>query len=206
MTEKTTGVLPPARHRQLLVTATREFASAGFEQASLNAIIRACGMSKSSFYHYYASKQALFDSVVTEASKALVDDLDPPDPDDLTDPDFWSHIEALFLRLLVLSAQQPWYIDLGKLFYLTDASAAHGTTMRHSLDGATAWLDAALDAGRCSGAIRTDLPTSLQGALAFAVLQAMDRWSLQHAQELDATEQQHLVTQQLDLLRRMLAP
>ena len=55
---------PPERHRLLFETAAREFAAHGFENASLNAIIRACGLSKSSFYHFFASKEALFDRVV----------------------------------------------------------------------------------------------------------------------------------------------
>jgi AcrR family transcriptional regulator len=62
------------------LSASRRFIAAhGFEQASLNAIIRACGMSKSSFYHYFGSKEALFDRVVEEASAALARDLDAPD-------------------------------------------------------------------------------------------------------------------------------
>jgi len=35
-------------------------------------------MSKSSFYHYLGSKEALFDTVVTEVGAALVDSLDVP--------------------------------------------------------------------------------------------------------------------------------
>ncbi|WP_286300434.1 TetR/AcrR family transcriptional regulator [Microbacterium suwonense] len=52
-------------HRRALIEATvAEFAAAGYEGASLNRIIRAAGISKSSFYHAVGSKAELLDAVV----------------------------------------------------------------------------------------------------------------------------------------------
>jgi hypothetical protein len=42
-----------------------------------------------------------------------------------------------------------------------------------------------LAVGRACGAVRDDLPASLQAELVFALLQAMDRWSLRHMHEFD---------------------
>lgn len=66
MGDRIPGMMTPQRYRKLLAAAAGEFAAHGFEQASLNTVIRACGMSKSSFYHYFDSKKALFDRVVEE--------------------------------------------------------------------------------------------------------------------------------------------
>ncbi|MGH3660115.1 MAG: TetR/AcrR family transcriptional regulator, partial [Micromonosporaceae bacterium] len=83
MTPREVGVLPPERRRNLLDTAAREFARSGFERASLNRIIRVCGMSKSSFYHYFTSKDALFDAVIAEVGAILVAEFALPAPEDL---------------------------------------------------------------------------------------------------------------------------
>jgi hypothetical protein len=47
--DRQVGVMAPDRWDRLLRAAAQEFAQAGYEHASLNRVIRACGMSKSSF-------------------------------------------------------------------------------------------------------------------------------------------------------------
>ncbi|MGH3999641.1 MAG: TetR/AcrR family transcriptional regulator, partial [Pseudonocardiaceae bacterium] len=118
------------RRRGLLETAAREFADAGYQQASLNKIIRACGMSKSSFYHYFTSKAELFDIVVREAAQALEHDLAIPDPQELAGPHFWERVARLADDLLKQAAPQAWYVDFGKLFYLSDAPLEHSRELR----------------------------------------------------------------------------
>ena len=194
------------RRQKLLETAAREFADAGYEQASLNKIIRACGLSKSSFYHYFSSKAALFDTVVREAAQALERDLAVPDPQELGGPDFWKHIARLADDLLALSDPQNWYVDFGKIVYLADAPIEHSQALRAVLSGVATWLDQALTVGRDCGAVRDDLPRSLQAELAFAVLQAMDRWSLHHMQDIAPDAREDLAGAQLDTVRRLLAP
>lgn len=52
-------------HRDRLVVAALEaFAERGYEQASLNAILDAAGMSKGQFYHHFGSKEGLYVAVV----------------------------------------------------------------------------------------------------------------------------------------------
>jgi len=129
-----------------------------------------------------------------------------PAPRDLAGPDFWSHIARLFDHLLALTEQPGWAIDLWRLFYLPDAPATPDSALAAVLTAMTAWLDEALAAGRASGAVRDDLPPSLQAALAVAVLRAMDEWSLQHLEELDEAARARLASVQLDAFRRLLAP
>lgn len=206
MASREVGVLPPERRRLLLETAAREFARSGYERASLNRIIRTCGMSKSSFYHYFDAKDALFDAVVTEASEALVHTLGVPDPEELAGPDFWPRIAGLADQLMQLSQREEWFNDLGRLFYLPDAPTGEGRSLDRARAGVDAWLDRALAAGRDCGAVRDDLPPSLQAELAMTVLQAMDEWSIRHLHELDAQQRSRLTSTQLDAIRRLLAP
>jgi AcrR family transcriptional regulator len=206
MKKRIPGVMAPERYRQLLARAAREFAACGFERASLNAIIRDRGMSKSSFYHYFGSKEALFDRVVEDASAALAADLNAPAPGTLAGPDFWERIAGFLGQALAASARQDWYADLGRMFYLPDLSAERGAALQRVLAGVADWVGRVLAVGRDCGAVRDDLPDSLQAELVFAVLQAMDRWSLQHMQDFDRGDIADLPRRQLDLLRRLLEP
>lgn len=57
----------PARSRAALIHAAADaFAAQGYQRASLNAILRAAGVSKSSAYHHVGDKQALFELVASE--------------------------------------------------------------------------------------------------------------------------------------------
>jgi AcrR family transcriptional regulator len=197
--------MAPARRQKLLETAAREFAGAGYEKASLNRIIRACGMSKSSFYHYFSSKEALFDTVVTEVAAAFAQDLVIPDPGDLAGPAFWDSIAALFTRLLAIAGQQAWYVDFGKLFYLTDAPVNEGSMLNEAMVRVARWLHDVLAIGRASGEVQDDLPISLQAAVVLGVLQAMDRWSLEHIADFDAETGHHLAAAQFTTIHRLLS-
>ena len=93
--------MPPARRRQLLETAAREFAGAGYESASLNRIIRACGMSKSSFYHYFPDKQRLHDHLIATLRDRLLAGLKLPQLDTLSAETFWTEAAALLANASV---------------------------------------------------------------------------------------------------------
>ena len=98
MEDRRVGVMAPDRWDRLLRAAADEFAQAGYEQASLNRIIRACGMSKSSFYHYVASKEQLFERVLWAYGPALIDILELPSEEELA-RDFWGELDGIVDRL-----------------------------------------------------------------------------------------------------------
>ncbi len=200
------GELTPERRRRLLETAAREFAAKGYEHASLNAIIRDCDMRKSSFYHYVGSKAALFDVVVQEAMNELARVLDIPPPSELAGPHYWDTVTRLVAEVLAVAARGDWYADVGRLFYLPDAPVAHCPMVREVLQSIGEWLRQALASGRACGAIRDDLPPSLQMALVSDVLRCLDHWSLQHMHEYPRPAQADITRGQIDILRRLLAP
>ena len=198
--------MPPERHRLLFETAAREFAAHGFENASLNAIIRACGLSKSSFYHFFDSKEALFDRVVEAAAAALGRDLAAPAPEAFAGPQFWDRVGAFVAEALLIASRQAWYADFGRLFYLPDLAASRSPALARILAEVADWVARVIAIGRASGVVGDDLPASLQAELVFAVLQAMDRWSLQHLHQLDEAAQATLLARQFGALRRLLEP
>ncbi|THV26541.1 TetR/AcrR family transcriptional regulator [Glycomyces paridis] len=199
MTVRETGALPPERRRDLLATAAEEFAAAGYERASLNRVIKARGMSKSSFYHYFDSKEALFDAVVADLGTGAAAALGTPDPEAFADEGFWDGLAALAGRL---AADEDLRL-LGRLFYLPDAPT--GGALAATRAAVEDWIYRALKAGRAAGAVGDDLPVALQRHLLKAVLWAMDEWSIAHAESMSEDEQRALATAQLEALRRLLA-
>src|SRR3984957_6213497 len=52
-----------ATRGQLVAIATRMFAERGYEDTSVEAVLREAGVSRGSLYHHFASKEALFEAV-----------------------------------------------------------------------------------------------------------------------------------------------
>ncbi|GAB3645103.1 hypothetical protein GCM10028833_03790 [Glycomyces tarimensis] len=195
-------MLPPERRRALLETAAAEFAEAGYERASLNRIIRARGMSKSSFYHYFDSKEDLFTAVVADIGAALVEALGLPAPGDLAEGDFWARVEELTARLAGAARERPGFATLPKLFYLPDAPPSLAKT-RALID---AWIDEALEVGRSAGAVGGDLPVSLQRSMVRAMLWTMDEWSVANMDLLSGDELERLAEAAFAAVKRLLSP
>lgn len=172
-------------HRDALVAATvAEFVSAGFEGASLNRIIRAAGLSKSSFYHAVASKAELLDAVV----ESLIDDVrarwTPPSPADFAGDAFWGHVDRVLDDLGALAASDRALGLLGRIFYLPESGAADARDVL--LEDVRNWVAEVLRIGVESGAVRDDLPADALAAAAFGMLRGLDEWALSTADAGDA--------------------
>ncbi|HEY4179695.1 MAG TPA: helix-turn-helix domain-containing protein, partial [Kofleriaceae bacterium] len=55
------------RRRQILAAAKAVFAEAGYHGASIHAIIERAEIARGTFYLYFASKAAVFDSILEQA-------------------------------------------------------------------------------------------------------------------------------------------
>ncbi|MBI5508668.1 MAG: TetR/AcrR family transcriptional regulator [Deltaproteobacteria bacterium] len=173
----------PEKGGALLDAATEEFASRGYDGASVNRILAAAGFSKGSFYYYFDDKADLAAAVVErEAGKYLgsLSSLTLPN----TPAEFWAETN----RLVELGLEQT-----RKTPASTDALSRLGTAMardpalldrlpRSLLSEATEKLGSFWKRGQEVGAIRTDLPVGtlialLQGfkLVAVSVLLPADR-------------------------------
>lgn len=197
--------MPPQRRRLLVRTAAREFASAGYERASLNRIIKACGLSKSSFYHVIASKRDLFDLTIRDLTDALTATTHIPRPADFA-KDFWPNAERLFEELAATAQHNESFVALGRMFYLSGTPDDARNAVAETLASIEAWLRDVLVAGRISAAVRDDLPVSLQSRLVFAVLRTLDEWTLANSDTLSPHEISLLLRAELATIRRILEP
>lgn len=164
-------------HREALIEATvAEFTSAGFERASLNRVIRAAGLSKSSFYHAAASKAQLLDAVV----ESLIDDVraqwTAPAPDEFAGEEFWPQVDRVLSDLGALAASDRALGLLGRIFYLPASGGADARTTL--LETVRTWVAEVLHVGVESRAVRDDLPADALAAAAFGMLRGLDEWAL----------------------------
>ncbi|UFU06157.1 TetR/AcrR family transcriptional regulator [Ruania halotolerans] len=196
--------LDPERRATLVRAAADEFASAGLEGASLNRIIRACGMSKSSFYHLFDAKQDLVDLVIGDLANRVAEGLEVPAPESFAQG-FWVEVEQFMARLERHLVAQPDALLLGRLFYAEPGPSRSGEARVGVLTEVSAWAAAVLQVGREAGAVRMDLPADLQLTLVVAVLRTMDEWAVHALADDRLTAKVELVVV-IDALRRLLAP
>lgn len=196
--------MAPERRRRLVDVAANEFASAGYENASLNRIIDRCGMSKSSFYYVLSSKAELFDFVVGELVESVAADISVPQPEEFRGNVFWQRLEEFFAQLVDASRQHENFLTLGRMFY-TEAPSAAKAAVNDTLAAVHAWVADVLRVGRRCKAVRDDLPEGLQIALVFGVLQVFDEWTVAHYEKIPPAELSGLADAQFATIRRMLA-
>ncbi|BBY93138.1 hypothetical protein MGALJ_28070 [Mycobacterium gallinarum] len=182
-----------------------EFASAGYANASLNRIIEACDMSKSSFYYVLSSKAQLFEFVVRELVETVAGTITFPKPEEFAGRMFWPRLERFFAELVVASQTQESFLTLGRMFYSRSPSAEHGT-VGDTMAAVRTWVEELLLIGRTSGAVSDDLPQALQVSLTFSVIQVFDEWTIAHYDEIPPAEIGALANAQFTTIRRMLEP
>jgi AcrR family transcriptional regulator len=197
--------MPADRRRRLVYLAAKEFASAGYEGASLNRIIERCGLSKSSFYYVIPSKQALFDFVVRELVDEVAATLTIPRTEEFAGEGFWPRIDEFFSQLVLVSQQEESFLALGRMFYGDAPDAAKGA-VSGTLTTVRTWVENVLRLGRRSGAVRDDLPEALQYALIFGILQVFDEWTVGHHADFQPADLRALADAQLATIRRVLEP
>src|SRR5215475_10792024 len=60
-----------ATRAQLIAIAMRMFAEHGYEDTSIEAVLREAGVSRGSLYHHFPSKEALFEAVAEEVETSI---------------------------------------------------------------------------------------------------------------------------------------
>ncbi|ODQ88940.1 hypothetical protein BHQ18_17080 [Mycolicibacterium flavescens] len=195
--------MPAERRRHLVEVATAEFSSAGYESASLNRIIEQCGMSKSSFYYVLSSKAQLYEFVVDELLADVKEIFPVVAPGEFSGDQFWDQLQGYYAAVVRVLEREPRFLLLGRMFYLPapEAAAVGGV-----LDAVRDWVRDVLRVGRGCGAVRTDLPESLQGELVFRILQVFDQWTVHHYDDITAAARTDLADAQFATIRRTLAP
>jgi len=69
-------VVADARER-ILLEASKLFAQSGYENSSIGELAAAIGVSKPAIYHYFATKQDIYDAIILRALQGLTDAVVP---------------------------------------------------------------------------------------------------------------------------------
>jgi AcrR family transcriptional regulator len=197
--------LPTDKRQRILETAALEFASRGFEHASLNRIISAAGISKGAAYYYFDDKADLFATVLLHGWQVLAPETDL-DLSALDTGTFWPTLFGAYAEMLRKAQDQPWLTAVGKLFYRPPSSPALRGLVADQVGRAHHWLREIVARGQSVGVVRRDVPGPLLLATVAAAAEAADRWLVDHAQELPPEQMEPAALAVFDMLRRLVEP
>jgi AcrR family transcriptional regulator len=202
--------MPSERREHLLTLAAREFAAHGFEGASLNRILAAAHIGKSSAYYYFEDKADLFCTTVGYCLDRL--QLAPAGEvfATLTAETFWTTLAEIHAHALLRARQQPWLFGAVRAAdhlapeSLQQASLAGlvRSLAHYQLTG----MGATVQRGQDLELIRSDLPNGLLVAWFQAIDNASDDWLLAQLDTLDEAAIGHISRQTMAAIRQALAP
>ncbi len=171
--------LDAGRRQRLHAVAAEEFVAHGYERASLNRIIERAGIAKSSFYHYFEDKRALYADLVARLERTVREGLRDPGIDRLTADEFWPAVEELVRGLAGVLDEAPELATVARVLYGAGPTEA-SPELAGLLEDARTWAERGIRHGQDLAVVRRDLPPDLLARLVLAVFVELDRWALEH--------------------------
>jgi AcrR family transcriptional regulator len=168
---RVTATVKETTRGKLLTAAAQEFAQAGFERASVDAISLAAGYAKGTIYNYFPSKEDLFLAVVEEASAQAA--ATGPAPGDAS---AWERLSATLAGFCTWAQRQDSLARVLVRECLMGTPGLYPRVIRAEWP-LTAELEAIIADGMQDGALRSDVPADL---LALAVAGLTDLALAQH--------------------------
>ncbi|MBV9894885.1 MAG: TetR/AcrR family transcriptional regulator [Chloroflexi bacterium] len=194
------------KRQRLFEVAAREFATYGFEQASLNRILADANIGKSSAYYFFENKADLFAAVVQYALERLkVADLGA-DVEQLTAETFWPTLATLRREPLMRSFEHPWFFWVLSVTGQDSPVLLERELRPPEAEHVTGLVRRLVQRGQQLHVVRTDLPNELLCAWLFGLDKASDRWMMAHWEELDRASVAALSDQTVAAIRNALAP
>ena len=194
----------PEKREAILDAAAREFASYGYDDASINRILLAAGFSKGAFYYYFDEKADLAAAVLEREAVVYLElwsKLKTP----RTRPEFWTELE----RFGEISSAQLHKQNATALDAMTRLSAAfpqHPELLEWvksaSVKEATAKVMAFWKVGQKLGAVRTDLTVAQIIAMQQDLKLALVKFLLPTGRAASVKEMEHYGEVLTDWVRR----
>jgi AcrR family transcriptional regulator len=197
--------LPDERRLHILDTAARVFATHGFADASINAILEQAGVSKGAAYYYFDDKQDLFLTVVQHFTRELVH-LDELDIASLTRQTYWPTLLEFYRQPLLRARHRPWAVGVLRAADELQRGAPTAGPLGAFVAEMLEFARAVFTRGRQIGLVRADLPEELLMAWIRGLDDANDRWVLEHWDELDEHALSDAAARFIDGLHRLIGP
>lgn len=161
--------LPDGKRNRILAEAVREFASQGFQKASVNAIVRRVGIAKGSLYQYFASKEALF-FYVFEQFTILVKETVRASAAQELERDLFSRVRGVLEAGIKFIDQHPDYYQVYLKVLAEQDLPAREVLLSQVRLFSVEYFGPFCNEARQQGLIRSDLPDQLVFFMLDAVL------------------------------------
>ena len=142
--------IQPQALARLHLAAAQEFGVLGLEHASLNRILVASGMTKSSFYHRYKGKRALYDELIARVHGVVERALSQLDSDVTSAEEFWGSACSAVAEFEQSAGDHPELAAAAALLYRADAAAELGDLRRELADKLQHRLATGQQLGSCA--------------------------------------------------------
>jgi AcrR family transcriptional regulator len=191
------------KKRKLLEAAMKEFIAKGYEGASLNDILSAAELGKSSYYYYFADKEDLYATVVEDMFARLDSAAPQPKLDTLTATTFWPALEAYAVAATDSLVRAPEQVML--LVPLHGMWREPSPRLAPLAERTRSQYRIGIEVGRRLGCIRTDIDADVLIALAEAADWVIDQRFLRQWEITPAKIKAH-ATLAFDTFRRLVEP
>jgi len=190
----------PEKRAAILDAAAAEIAEHGLGGASINRVIAAAGMSKSSFYHYFEGKDDLYGAVTQRGLDALLAAM-VPDHLPGTPAEYWAMWQGMYVGFLRRQLADPVLAALNWSAIQARADGTAHPALEVLASQMRQWLTALIGQGQALGAVRTDLPQDLLLDATFGMLEGGDRWFASQWDSMDETSVAAAAREIVGLLR-----
>jgi AcrR family transcriptional regulator len=186
----------------LHAAALHEFIERGYEQASINTILKAAGMSKGQFYYHFENKAALYFSLIEQMIARKREFLESV----MQAADFQGDIFDIFAAQMRYSAafthEYPMIGQFAERFVREQGSAIYEKALARYDFRENEAINQLIDAAYARGDFRDDLPRSfITKTLGYLFTHAADLAALDDMETLEAN-MSHLIAFMKDGLAR----
>jgi AcrR family transcriptional regulator len=194
MSEQPTGFARDFEHsRELFDAALEEFIDKGYEQASINTILQAAGMSKGQFYYHFKHKEGLYLAligVLIEKKKVFLSSVMQPE-------DFQQDIFGIFrtqIRYSMAFAREyPVINRFSESFIREQGNTIYKKALAAYNFEDNAAIDHLIERGYQQGQFREDLPLAfIKRVIGYVFTHAVEMTNLHQADAFE-DELNHLV-------------
>ena len=167
--------LPAEERARPLDVAASEFARHGYEEASLNRILKEAGMSKGALYYYFTDKDDLFATVLASMFEKARGEIEAHTFAPASARDFWPALARHCREMAALAVAHPDEMRVLRSFQ-TSVRASRKPAFQPIVEIARAHLAEIVEKALKLGATRTDVPPSLLVEMLEAVDEPLDRY------------------------------
>jgi len=179
--------MPGQKKEQILLAAAREFATHGYDKASLNRILEQAGISKGAAYYYFEDKADLIATVVRHF---WLDFMEDPELvfDRLATEGFWDTLTDMYIHPFDHIEERPWLLGFGRAVWELPEEMRGSGHLGAVFAEAIEWVRDLIRRGQELGAMRDDLPEDLLVSLVLTLDSVHDRWLAEHWGDLNREE------------------